>query len=92
MNYNPLGEENNGKNYATGFLSIKIISTDWQDFLDRCNDAQQKGYYMKSAKYKTLWPFFWKRRYVAKYRKNFVWAGGDDIAFYNPKDIESIQS
>jgi hypothetical protein len=78
------------RNYASGFVKNVIISTNWQDFIELCSQAKNDGYILHKSSYKIRWPFFWKMRYKAVFRKHFVYSDGV-FAIYNPNDIELVK-
>jgi hypothetical protein len=75
--------------YATGYQTVKITTTDYNELLSSCSKYKSDGYEFHSAKRKRQWPFFWIVLYKVKMRRHFVFADGQ-IATYSSKEIEKF--
>lgn len=72
------------RDIVEGDLVKRIKVYDYGLFVYLCIAAKEEGFFLKKAKRKIRWPFFWIVRYKAKFIKPFISVDGEST-FIEPK-------
>lgn len=77
--------------YVTGWNVIKIKTFDRIKFLIQCADAVTNGYELHKRSTKRIWPWFWRIRFKAEYRRYYI-MDDSKIAYFSKQEIDRIKT
>jgi hypothetical protein len=77
--------------HIIGFHTERINTTDQRKFVARCRELLEQGYELHKASKRIDWPYFWRTRYKAKYRRHYV-LENSKFAWFSQKEIDRIKT
>lgn len=75
--------------YVTGWNTIRIKTTNQAKFLVESARAVADGYELHKRSIKRDWPYFWRKKYKAQYRKYYI-IEDSKIAYFSKEQIDYI--
>lgn len=75
--------------YVTGWNAIRIKTTNQAKFIVECARAVDQGYELHKRSIKIDWPYFWRKKYKAQYRKYYI-IEDSKIAYFSKEQIDYI--